>query len=156
MRLGGGTGLNSIPQEAWLDFDMRSEDPTALRATEGRVREALAEALDLENRRRVPGSTPLKLELATLGDRPGGTTPVATPLVRSAIDVTRALGREPELAAASTDANVPISLGIPAVALGAGGRAGDAHLITEWFENVDGPTGLFRALLVMVAAARTG
>jgi len=154
VRLGGGTGLNSIPQETWLDFDMRSEDPNALRATETRVREALAEGLDLENRRRVPGSTPLRLELATLGDRPGGTTPVATPLVQSAIEVTRALDREPELAAASTDANVPISLGIPAVALGAGGRAGDAHLKTEWFENVDGTTGLFRVLLVMVAAAR--
>lgn len=154
VRLGGGTGLNSIPQQAWLDLDMRSEDPSTLRTTETRVREALAEALDLENRRRVPGTSPLRLELATLGDRPGGTTPIATALVQSAIDVTRVLGREPELAVASTDANVPISLGIPAVAVGAGGRAGDAHLPTEWFDNVDGPTGLFRVLLVTAAVAR--
>ncbi len=155
VRLGGGTALNSIPQEVWLDFDVRSEHPRTLRDTDARLREALTHALDAENRRRVPGSMPLRLELATLGDRPGGTTPEESPLVRAAVAATRALGREPELAAASTDANVPIALGIPSVALGAGGRAGEAHLPTEWFENVDGPAGLFRALLVTTAAARS-
>ena len=58
-----------------------------------------------------------------------------------------------ELAAASTDANVPIALGIPAIALGAGGRAGDAHLTTEWYENTDGALGIVRALLVTLATA---
>jgi len=65
----------------------------------------------------------------------------------------RALGRDAELASASTDANVPIALGIPAIALGAGGKAGDAHLATEWFENVEGALGIVRALLVTAAMA---
>src|SRR6266550_693512 len=111
VRLGGGTGLNSIPQEAWLDLDLRSEDPRALAQLDVTVRAALERAAD------------------------------------------DALGRDAELASASTDANVAIALGIPAIALGAGGRAGDAHLATEWYENVEGALGIVRALLVTAAMA---
>src|SRR6266513_2702770 len=71
----------------------------------------------------------------------------------AAVAVNRALGRDAELASASTDANVPIALGIPAIALGAGGKAGDAHLATEWYENTEGALGIVRALLVTVAMA---
>jgi di/tripeptidase len=78
---------------------------------------------------------------------------VADPLVRAALVATRALGVEAELAAASTDASAAIALGIPAIALGAGGRAGDTHLPTEWYENDEGPLGILRALLVTVAVA---
>ncbi len=109
VRLGGGTGLNSIPQEAWLDLDLRS-----------------------------------------------GLTPRTHPLVQAALAATHAIGKEGELAAASTDANVPIALGIPAIALGAGGRAGDAHLTTEWYENDGGVAGVIRALLVAAAVAGVG
>ncbi len=63
------------------------------------------------------------------------------------------VGREPDLAMASTDANVPISLGIPSVALGAGGRGGDTHTVDEWYDNTDGTVGLARALTVVVTAA---
>jgi di/tripeptidase len=69
------------------------------------------------------------------------------------MEATRVVGREPELATASTDANVPISRGIPAIAIGAGGRGGDAHSPTEWFDNTDGHTGLARALAIVVGAA---
>ncbi|HEY6852999.1 MAG TPA: M20/M25/M40 family metallo-hydrolase [Gemmatimonadales bacterium] len=153
VRLGGGTGLNSIPQEAWLDLDLRSEDPHALAELDGRVRAALSRAKDEENRRRTPGTAPLQLEIQMLGDRPSGLTPRSHPLVQAALAATRAIGKEGELAAASTDANVPIALGIPAIALGAGGRAGDAHLTTEWYENDGGVTGVIRALLVAAAVA---
>ncbi|HEV8265480.1 MAG TPA: M20/M25/M40 family metallo-hydrolase [Gemmatimonadales bacterium] len=153
VRLGGGTGLNSIPQEAWLDLDLRSEDPRALVQLDERVQAALARALDEENRRRTAGTPPLRLDLRRMGDRPSGVTPRAHPLVQVAIAATRALGRPPELACASTDANVPIALGVPAIALGAGGRAGDAHLPTEWYENNDGALGVVRALLVTAAMA---
>src|SRR6267143_5341949 len=132
VRLGGGTGLNSIPQEAWLDLDLRSEDPRALAQLDVTVRAAIERAADDENRRRTVGSPPLRVELQLLGDRPSGMTPRAHPLVQAAVAVNRALGRDAELASASTDANVPIALGIPAIALGAGGKAGDAHLATEW------------------------
>jgi len=153
VRLGGGTGLNSIPQEAWLDLDLRSEDPKALDQLDVTVRAALARALDDENRRRTPGSAQLRLDLQLLGDRPSGLTPRTHPLVQVALAANRALGRDAEFASASTDANVPIALGIPAIALGAGGRAGDAHLTTEWYENTDGALGVLRALLVTAAMA---
>src|SRR5437870_862418 len=153
VRLGGGTGLNSIPQEAWLDLDLRSEDPHALAQLDVTVRAALERAADDENRRRTAGTPPLSVEMQLLGDRPSGITPRAHPLVQAAVAVTRALGRDAELASASTDANVPIALGIPAIALGAGGKAGDAHLATEWYDNVGGALGVVRALLVTTAMA---
>src|SRR5881296_2556522 len=127
VRLGGGTGLNSIPQEAWLDLDLRSEDPRALAQLDVTVRAALERAADDENRRRSTGSPTLRVEIQLLGDRPSGMTPCAHPLVQAAVAANRALGRDAELASASTDANVPIALGIPAIALGAGGKAGDAR-----------------------------
>ena len=151
VRLGGGTGLNSIPQEAWIDLDLRSEEREALAQLDDTVRAALERAADDENRRRAAGTPPLRLDLQLVGDRPSGVTPRTHPLVQSAVAATRALGRAHELACASTDANVPIALGIPAIALGAGGRAGDAHLPTEWYENTDGALGLIRAMLVTLA-----
>src|SRR5216684_1056730 len=153
VRLGGGTGLNSIPQEAWLDLDLRSEDPRALAQLDVTVRAALERAADDENRRRTVGSPALRVEVQLLGDRPSGLTPRAHPLVQAAVAANRVLGRDADLASASTDANVPIALGIPAIALGAGGKAGDAHLATEWFENVEGALGIVRALLVTAAMA---
>src|SRR5882762_3533608 len=153
VRLGGGTGLNSIPQEAWLDLDLRSEDPRALAQLDVTVRAALERAADDENRRRTAGSPTLRVEIQLLGDRPSGITPRAHPLVQAAVAANRALGRDADLASASTDANVPIALGIPAIALGAGGKAGDAHLATEWYENVEGALGIVRALLVTAAMA---
>ena len=153
VRLGGGTGLNSIPQEAWFDLDLRSEDPRALAQLDVTVRAALDRAADDENRRRTAGSPPLRVEIQLLGDRPSGMTARIHPLVQAAVAANRALGRDAELASASTDANVPIALGIPAIALGAGGKAGDAHLATEWYENVEGALGIIRALLVTAAMA---
>ena len=85
--------------------------------------------------------------------RPAGATPRSDPLVCAAVDATRAVGREPELVAASTDANAAIARGIPAIALGAGGTAGNTHSTTEWYDNTGGADGLWRALLVLAAAA---
>ena len=153
VRLGGGTGLNSIPQEGWFDLDLRSEDPRALDQLDTTIHGILTRALAEENGRRTAGTPVLQLDVRRIGERPSGLTPRAHPLVQTAIAATRALGRSHELACASTDANVPIALGVPAIALGAGGHAGDAHLPTEWYENVDGPLGVVRALLVTAAMA---
>src|SRR3989475_10759293 len=153
VRLGGGTGLNSIPQEAWLGLDLRSEDPKALAQLDVTVRAALARATDDENRRRAPATPPLGIAIQLLGDRPAGGTPATHPLVQAAIGANRILGKDADLASASTDANVPIALGVPAIALGAGGKAGDAHLTTEWYENTEGALGIIRALLVTAAVA---
>ena len=72
-------------------------------------------------------------------------------LVQAAVAATRALGGEPELIPSSTDANLPMALGIPAIAFGAGGKAGKAHTLAEWYENVDGPKGIERGLLTILA-----
>lgn len=154
VRIGGGTGLNSIPQEAWLDLDLRSEDPAALKELDKKVQGILNRAADAENKRRAAGTQPLRVEATLVGDRPSGVTPRAHPLVQAALQATRALGKSPELASASTDANVPIARGIPAICLGAGGKSGDTHLPTEWYENEEGVTGLVRAMLVVCAMGR--
>ena len=153
VRLGGGTSLNSIPQTAWFEIDLRSEDPRALQRLDDAVQTTVAAALHEENRRRSPGTSPLTMDVRRVGDRPSGLTPRTHPLVQTAVAATRALGHEHQLACASTDANVPIALGVPAVALGAGGRAGDAHLPSEWYENEEGVLGPVRALLVLAATA---
>ena len=153
VRLGGGTGLNSIPQTAWFDLDLRSEEPRALEKLDTAVQAILTQALDEENRHRVLGTAPLTIAVRRVGDRPSGLTPRTHPLVQTAVAATRAVGHDHQLACASTDANVPIALGVPAVALGAGGRAGDAHLPTEWYENEKGALGIVRALLVTAAMA---
>lgn len=153
VRLGGGTSLNSIPQSAWLDVDLRSEEPRALERIDERLKAIATQAVEEENRRRLPGTAPLTVDIRRIGDRPSGLTPRTHPLVQTAVAATRAVGHEHQLACASTDANVPIALGVPAVALGAGGRAGDAHLPTEWYENEKGALGIVRALLVTAAMA---
>jgi len=153
VKLGGGTSLNCIPQTAWFDLDLRSEDPRALDTLDAAVQGVLQQVLSEANRQRIPGSAPLTIDVRRVGDRPSGLTPRTHPLVQTAVAATRAVGHDHQLACASTDANVPISLGVPAVALGAGGRSGDAHLPTEWYENDKGALGIVRALLVTAAMA---
>src|SRR5690606_26588751 len=102
---------------------------------------------------RLPGTPPLGVRVARIGERPCGEVPASAAVVRAAYEATRLVGRTPSGAAASTDANVPIGLGIPAVAIGAGGRGGGAHTVAEWFENADGARGVARALTIVAAAA---
>jgi acetylornithine deacetylase/succinyl-diaminopimelate desuccinylase-like protein len=151
VRIGGGSGLNTIPQEAWLELDLRSEDESTLEGLFAGASQALGRALDAVNRQRTAGTAALTLELVPLGARPSGATPLSHPLVQAAAAATRVIGRTPEFAAASTDANVAIARGVPGIALGGGGRGGDPHLPTEWFDNTGGPEGLLRLLLVTLA-----
>ena len=152
-RIGGGISVNSIPDRAWLEVDVRSASAAIIARLDREVREAATVGAMEENARRATGAIPLTYGIEVIGERPGGETPVDHPLVLAAMEATRLIGRNPELAIASTDANIPISLGIPAVAIGAGGRGGDAHTPGEWFENTEGTLGLSRALGVVVNAA---
>ncbi|HEY7860882.1 MAG TPA: M20/M25/M40 family metallo-hydrolase, partial [Gemmatimonadaceae bacterium] len=152
-RIGGGISVNAIPDDAWLEIDLRSTSESTLRTYESEIRTAAASALHEENLRAVRGTQPLTLEITVIGDRPSGETDASLPLVVTAMEATQLIGREADLATASTDANVPISRGIPAIAIGAGGRGGEAHTIGEWFENVAGHLGVVRALGIVVAAA---
>ena len=152
-RVEGGLSINAIPAEATMEIDLRSVSQHALDRFDRDVRAIIDAAAAQENTRRAHGTTPLTLHVESLGDRPGGETPIDHPLVSAAVEATRLVGRDPELGAASTDANAPIALGIPAVALGAGGRGGDAHTAQEWFENVAGAVGIARALVVLCCVA---
>jgi len=152
-RIGGGISVNAIPEDGWFELDLRSASPILLDRFDQEVRAAVRAAEVSENGRRTVATRPLAVTIEVIGDRPGGEIPADDPLVVTALDATRLVGREPDLATASTDANVPISLGIPSIALGAGGRGGDTHTIGEWYDNTDGTVGLGRALTVVVAAA---
>jgi acetylornithine deacetylase/succinyl-diaminopimelate desuccinylase-like protein len=152
-RIGGGISVNSIPEDSWLEVDLRSSSSDVLAGCVADVRAAVHTAAREENSRRAPGTEPLSYDVAMIGDRPCGATSEHHPLVRIACAATRAIGRVPELVTASTDANVPISLGIPAIAIGAGGRGGGVHTPAEWYDNADGALGLARALATVVASA---
>jgi len=152
-RIGGGISVNAIPEEAWLEVDLRSSSTEVLAGCVADIRAAVHTAAREESSRRAPGTEPLAYDMAVIGDRPCGATAEHHPLVEIAGAATRLIGRAPEFVTASTDANVPISLGIPAIAIGAGGRGGGVHTPGEWFENVDGTLGLARALAILVASA---
>lgn len=152
-RIGGGLSVNSIPPDSWLEVDLRSTSQSVIARIDQEIRAVVGAAAEEENTRRAQGTAPLGARIEVIGDRPCGETGAEHPLVELAMDATRRIGREAELTTASTDANVPISRGIPAIAIGAGGRGGEAHTASEWFDNRDGPLGIARALTIVVGAA---
>jgi acetylornithine deacetylase/succinyl-diaminopimelate desuccinylase-like protein len=145
-RWGGGTSINSIPRQAWVELDLRSEGTHELETLERGLRMAVDEELQ-PGRKASARKEKLALRIQDLGRRPAGATDLSHPLVQAAIEATRMLGQEPALIASSTDANLPMSLGIPAITLGAGGRGGKIHTVEEWYENENGPEGILRAVL---------
>lgn len=152
-RIGGGTSINAIPGAAWMELDLRSDAPGVLPRMEESVRAILSRAMEDENARRRAGTDPLKERVTVIGDRPSGETSPRDPLVLAAEAVTFALGQKPERVASSTDANVPMALGIPSIALGVGGDSGGIHTPDEWYSNENGALGVERALLIVLAAA---
>lgn len=152
-RIGGGISVNAIPAEAWIDVDLRSTSSAVLDACVRDIHEVVRASLREENYRRSPATLPLEYTITAIGDRPSGSVADDHPLIRAAIQATLGIGRRPELATASTDANVPISMGIPSIAIGAGGQGGGVHTSAEWYDNTDGHKGVARALTVLVGAA---
>lgn len=150
-RIAGGTSINAIPEEAWIELDLRSEGVAALGDLESATRSALRAAVEACNARRRRGTPALTMSIDVIGDRPSGETPATSVIVRTAIEATLAIGHTPELVASSTDANVPIALGIPAITMGAGGESGGTHTLEEWYSNESGPEGIERALLTTLA-----
>jgi tripeptide aminopeptidase len=146
----GGTSVNAIPSRATMEVDLRSAADAELRRLDAFFRRAMREALDEENGVRRPGDPPLKIQLDLIGERPSGETLADSPLVKLAIESTKLIGVEPRLDQSSTDSNLPISLGIPAITLGAGGTASASHTLAEWYEPRDRDKGLKRGLLVIL------
>jgi tripeptide aminopeptidase len=151
----GGTSVNSISFEASLDLDMRSESAQSLADVDARVRRMLVEALDAENARAKDAKTRLTLTIDTIGIRPAGSQPDTATIVRAAQAAASALGFTVRPGASSTDANVPIGLGLPGIAIDGGGRGDGAHSLDEWYEDGDrGWLGPQWAALIVATLAR--
>jgi tripeptide aminopeptidase len=148
-RMGGGESLTAIPAYAWLEVDLRATDAGALRRADHQLRAIVRRATVEEQRGQAPESLHAEIEL--LGERPAGHLDEDHPLVALAMAATHAHGRDPVGAIASTDANIPLARGIPAITIGAGGRGGGAHTPDEWYENVHGARGITRAMSILLA-----
>jgi di/tripeptidase len=152
-RVSGGTSVNSIAYEAWMEVDLRSADMAALTALDAGFHTAVDQALAEENERwRDRGR--LTVDKKMVGDRPGGQSPADSPAVLAAVSVTQALGLQIELDEGSTDSNIPISLGIPAVTIDGGGTSKGTHSLHEEFDSSGSWQGTARALLLALALAR--
>lgn len=151
-RIGGGTSVNSIPFEAWAEVDMRSHDKASLDALHAKFLAAADAAAVAENKRWGNGT--ITVEKKSVGIRPPGETKAADPIVVRAESVTRALGIPVDWSTGSTDSNVPMALGIPAITIDGGGEGKDGHALTEAFDTTDSWKGTQRALLLAVALSR--
>lgn len=150
----GGTSVNSIPFEASMEFDMRSESAEALATLDAAAMKAIYDAAEAENRRWPNSPNKVSVKIDTIGLRPAGSQPDSLRIVRLAQESARQFGYKAELHAGSTDANVPISLGIPGIAIDGGGNGGGAHGLDEWYDDgQDGYKGpQWAALLVLTLA----
>ena len=149
-RIEGGRSVNAIPSEAAMEVDLRSSAEAELQRLDAFFRRAVRDAVDEENAKRRPSDALLKLKVDLIGERPTGETPPDSALVEIAMEATKLLGVEPRLDQSSTDSNLPISLGIPAITLGAGGTSGSSHSLDEWYDPRDRDLGLKRGLLVIL------
>ncbi|HYV06915.1 MAG TPA: M20/M25/M40 family metallo-hydrolase, partial [Blastocatellia bacterium] len=149
-RIEGGRSVNSIPSEASMEVDLRSAAEAELQRLDAFFRRAMRDAVDEENATRRVGDPLLQLKVDLIGERPTGETPADSPLVELAIEATKLVGVEPRLDQSSTDSNLPISLGIPAITLGAGGSSAFSHSLDEWYDPRGRDLGLKRGLLVIL------
>ena len=127
----GGTSVNSIPFEVQMVIDMRSVDCGELKKVEDQFLAIVRAAVDEENAARSTREGPISADPALIGDRPCGETPQGAPIVRMTTAVVEAFGLKPSYSISSTDSNLPMSLGIPAVTIGRG-PGGRAHALHEW------------------------
>ncbi|HWG58794.1 MAG TPA: M20/M25/M40 family metallo-hydrolase [Candidatus Acidoferrales bacterium] len=149
----GGTSVNSIPSSASVKVDLRSEDEGELDLLESALRSAMQSGIKEEMAMsRYPGDA-LDVEFRSLGVRPGGKLPANSALLDTIRAVDAFLSNRARLERSSTDANIPLSLGIPAVALGAGGQGGGSHTLAEWYDPTGRELGLKRLFLAAVSLA---
>ena len=154
----GGTSVNSIPSRSLMKVDLRSESESELGKLENFLRESIQSGIDEEmaaaRERGMAGSTGmLDLKVSVLGVRPAGELPENSPLLAALLAADTRLGNRSRRERSSTDANIPLSVGIPAISLGAGGRSGGAHTIEEWYDPTNRELGLQRVALTLLAVA---
>ena len=152
-RVNGGTSINSIAYEAWMEVDLRSHDEPSLQALDAKLRDAVEAGVREENAR-WKGKDAVSVAWKELGAHQGGMNPIDSPIVQATISVTKALGLPLQPFPATTDSNIPTSRGIPAVTLDGGGDGGGGHALTEFFDSTDSWKGTQRALLLVLALTR--
>ena len=153
--VGGGTSVNSIPFESWMEVDIRSETKEELnRAVENFTR-LMREAVEEENRARSTSQGKIEIDVKLIGDRPFGEIFQTAPIVQTAAAVIRAFGMVPTFGLSSTDANIPLSMGIPAITLESGGTGSRNHTLDEWIdvEKTASVRGIHIAMGVLLALA---
>jgi tripeptide aminopeptidase len=153
--IGGGTSVNTIPASVWMDVDLRSESPAELTRLDEAFKAAVARAVDEENRARSTAEGPIRAALDLTGERPSGQTAQSTALVQGATGAMRVSGQQPVYGWSSTDSNLPMSLGIPAITIDTGIRGDRAHAPDEWIdvERTSTIRGLQRVLLLVLTVA---
>lgn len=153
--VGGGTSVNSIPESIWLEVDMRSESPDELAKLDAQFKQLVQEAVEAENAARSTAPGKITADLKLIGDRPTGSTREDAEIVQLTAAAVRAAGYQPVLGASSTDSNMPISLGIPAVTIGSGGKGGRAHAPDEWIDvaKPESVRGMGVGLAALIAMA---
>jgi acetylornithine deacetylase/succinyl-diaminopimelate desuccinylase-like protein len=154
--VGGGTSVNSIPFETWMELDMRSESPAELKKLDESLMSLINEAVQEENKARSTAQGPITADIKLIGDRPSGQTPIESAIVQMAAASIRAAAGRPTFSWSSTDSNIPISLGIPAITVDSGGRGGRAHALDEWIsvDKVPSLRGIEIALVTLLALAQ--
>ncbi|HML15738.1 MAG TPA: M20/M25/M40 family metallo-hydrolase [Bryobacteraceae bacterium] len=143
----GGSSINSIPSEARAKVDLRSESAERIDRMAALLSSAVERAIEIENVRASGGRVTGRVK--EIGSRPGGGLPEDAPIIECMRAVDAYLGIRSQLDCSSTDANIPLSLGIPAVSIGAGGQGGGAHSASEWFQPEGRELGLRRILLAL-------
>lgn len=152
-RMHGGELLTGVPMHAWIDVDIRSLHPERLQSVRTAIEGLAADEARHESQR--DPALPLHCTITSLGERPAGQLEAQHPLVLAATAATHAVGRVARSASASTDANLPLSRGIPAIAIGAGGTGRAAHTADEWYDDTDGDVGLERVLRLIITLGTT-
>lgn len=148
----GGTSVNSVPYSASMKVDIRSESEAEIDAVVAALREAVRRGMEEETAAARKGGK-LEADYRVVGERPGGELPENSHLLRTLLAVDEALGNRSRQQRSSTDANVPLSLGIEAVAVGGGGRSGQTHSPAEWYDPTGREVGLKRIFLTLLALA---
>jgi acetylornithine deacetylase/succinyl-diaminopimelate desuccinylase-like protein len=151
--VGGGTSVNSIPFETWMDIDMRSESRAELDRLDAAFKSLVAAAVAEENAARSTAKGKIVADVKITGDRPSGHTAASETIVQIASASVRSFGLTPSLTFSSTDSNIPISLGIPAITLDAGGASDRAHALDEWIDVEK--TSSLRGMRIMLATLVT-
>jgi acetylornithine deacetylase/succinyl-diaminopimelate desuccinylase-like protein len=149
----GGTSVNSIPARAVVKVDLRSEGEAEITKMESALRDAMQAGIKEEMAAARDPNAQLQLNFRSLGLRPAGKLPENSPLLDSIRSVDRFLGTRSRLERSSTDANIPLSLGIPAISIGGGGKANGSHTLEEWYDPAGRELGLKRLLLTTVVLA---